>query len=82
MMMCEPCRGHLLEIAWVSCSHGRLPPLERPACGPLCRIVRRVPSVAVCQGNPVLHIEQGHSPEQEEAAVIQLTPCVPARGVL
>ena len=47
-----------------------------------CREAERVRSVAVCQGNSVLHVEQGHSPEQEEAAGVQRTPCVPARGVL
>jgi hypothetical protein len=46
------------------------------------RVAGRVRSVAVCQDTPVWHVEQGYSPEKDEAAGIRRTPCVQARGVL
>jgi hypothetical protein len=45
-------------------------------------VAGRVRSVAVSQDTPVWHVEQGYSPEKDEAAGIRRTPCVQARGVL
>jgi hypothetical protein len=47
-----------------------------------CHEVERLQSSVVQQGSPCCKYSAGHSPEKDEAAGVQLTLCVHARGVL